>query len=90
MNQDGENGLSPFLLRASVTLWQFKLVRQVRLELTLPRLRGRCLDPIWPLTHACQKPARKQGLHCRKRALPNGRASDTELAELNGLEPSST
>jgi hypothetical protein len=28
-----------------------KLVRQVRLELTIPRLRGRCLDPIWLLTH---------------------------------------
>ena len=28
-----------------------KLVRQVRLELTLPCLRGRCLDPIWLLTH---------------------------------------
>ena len=26
------------------------LVRQVRLELTIPCLRGRCLDPIWPLT----------------------------------------
>ena|ERR1043165_1531073 len=28
-----------------------KLVRQVRLELTLPCLRGRCLGPIWLLTH---------------------------------------
>ena len=28
-----------------------KLVRQVRLELTIPCLRGRCLDPIWLLTH---------------------------------------
>ena len=28
-----------------------ELVRQVRLELTIPCLRGRCLDPIWPLTH---------------------------------------
>lgn len=28
-----------------------KLVRQVRLELTVPCLRGRCLDPIWLLTH---------------------------------------
>lgn len=27
------------------------LVRQVRLELTIPCLRGRCLDPIWLLTH---------------------------------------
>src|SRR5260370_42043552 len=27
-----------------------ELVRQVRLELTIPCLRGRCLDPIWPLT----------------------------------------
>ena len=27
------------------------LVRQVRLELTVPCLRGRCLDPIWLLTH---------------------------------------
>ena len=27
------------------------LVRQVRLELTMPCLRGRCLDPIWLLTH---------------------------------------
>jgi hypothetical protein len=26
------------------------LVRQVRLELTIPCLRGRCLDPIWLLT----------------------------------------
>jgi hypothetical protein len=50
MNQDEENGLSPFLFRASVTLWQFKLVRQVRIELTIPCLRGRCLDPIWLLT----------------------------------------
>ena len=30
---------------------KLKLVRQVRLELTLPCLRGRCLDPIWLLTH---------------------------------------
>ena len=30
---------------------KIKLVRQVRLELTLPCLRGRCLDPIWLLTH---------------------------------------
>src|SRR5258708_12251808 len=29
----------------------FDLVRQVRLELTIPCLRGRCLDPIWLLTH---------------------------------------
>ena len=28
-----------------------ELVRQVRLELTIPCLRGRCLDPIWLLTH---------------------------------------
>ena len=27
------------------------LVRQVRLELTIPCLKGRCLDPIWLLTH---------------------------------------
>ncbi len=27
------------------------MVRQVRLELTIPCLRGRCLDPIWLLTH---------------------------------------
>jgi hypothetical protein len=27
------------------------LVRQVRLELTIPCLRGRCFDPIWLLTH---------------------------------------
>ena len=27
-----------------------ELVRQVRLELTIPCLRGRCLDPIWLLT----------------------------------------
>ena len=27
------------------------LVRQVRLELTIPCLRGRCLDPFWLLTH---------------------------------------
>src|SRR2546428_13524846 len=27
------------------------MVRQVRLELTIPCLRGRCLDPIWVLTH---------------------------------------
>ena len=26
-------------------------MRQVRLELTIPCLRGRCLDPIWLLTH---------------------------------------
>ena len=26
------------------------MVRQVRLELTIPCLRGRCLDPIWLLT----------------------------------------
>ena len=30
---------------------EMKLVRQVRLELTIPCLRGRCLDPIWLLTH---------------------------------------
>src|SRR5260370_29028085 len=30
---------------------RFELVRQVRLELTIPCLRGRCLDPIWLLTH---------------------------------------
>jgi hypothetical protein len=30
---------------------KLKLVRQVRLELTLPCLRGRCLNPIWLLTH---------------------------------------
>ena len=30
---------------------KMKLVRQVRLELTIPCLRGRCLDPIWLLTH---------------------------------------
>ena len=30
---------------------KLELVRQVRLELTLPCLRGRCLDPIWLLTH---------------------------------------
>ena len=30
---------------------KLKLVRQVRLELTLPCLRGRCLDPVWLLTH---------------------------------------
>src|SRR5712691_5807020 len=28
-----------------------ELVRQVRLELTIPCLRSRCLDPIWLLTH---------------------------------------
>lgn len=28
-----------------------KLVRQVRLELTIPCLRGRCLHPVWLLTH---------------------------------------
>src|ERR1044071_7699734 len=28
-----------------------ELVRQVRLELTIPCLRGRCLEPIWLLTH---------------------------------------
>ena len=28
-----------------------ELVRQVRLELTVPCLRDRCLDPIWLLTH---------------------------------------
>jgi hypothetical protein len=28
-----------------------KLVRQVRVELTIPCLRGRCLDPFWLLTH---------------------------------------
>src|SRR5690242_5097108 len=27
-----------------------ELVRQVRLELTVPCLRGRCLDPVWLLT----------------------------------------
>jgi hypothetical protein len=42
---------SQFLLRVSVPLWQVDLVRQVRLELTIPCLRGRCLDPIWLLTH---------------------------------------
>ena len=26
-------------------------MRQVRLELTIPCLRGRCIDPIWLLTH---------------------------------------
>src|SRR2546421_10315993 len=35
--------------RASDTFWL--LVRQVRFELTIPCLRGRCLDPIWLLTH---------------------------------------
>jgi hypothetical protein len=30
---------------------EMNLVRQVRLELTFPCLRGRCLDPIWLLTH---------------------------------------
>ena len=30
---------------------EMKMVRQVRLELTIPCLRGRCLDPIWLLTH---------------------------------------
>ena len=28
-----------------------ELVRQVRFELTIPCLRGRCLDPIWLPTH---------------------------------------
>jgi hypothetical protein len=31
---------------------RFDLVRQVRLELTIPCLRGRCLDPVWLLTRA--------------------------------------
>ena len=30
---------------------EIELVRQVRLELTLPCLRGRYLDPVWLLTH---------------------------------------
>ena len=36
---------------ACVTPHPEELVRQVRLELTIPCLRGRCLDPIWLLTH---------------------------------------
>jgi hypothetical protein len=38
-----------FILHPSAFI--LSLVRQVRLELTFPRLRGRCLDPIWLLTH---------------------------------------
>ena len=37
------------------------MVRQVRLELTIPCLRGRCLDPIWLLTRIldCRLPIRQ-------------------------------
>ena len=44
----------------------------MRLELTIPCLRGRCLDPFWLLTHACQKPARKQGR--RSQSCPPSRS----------------
>jgi hypothetical protein len=37
----------PFLLPFIFCL---DLVRQVRFELTIPCLRGRCLDPLWLLT----------------------------------------
>src|ERR1043165_7572308 len=58
-NVVGEDGveLSPrvpktrMLALHHTPICETKLVRQVRLELTLSCLRGRCLDPIWLLTH---------------------------------------
>ena len=56
-----------------------KLVRQVRLELTIPCLRGRCLDPIWLLTHGCvRSPRVSKGAAGNDDALSHGRAAETE------------
>ena len=70
------------------------LVRQVRLELTIPCLRGRCLDPIWLLTQHivdCRLPIANWPVpqEANRQSELGNRKSSMTLAELNGLEPSS-
>src|SRR5688572_22582675 len=75
------------------------LVRQVRLELTIPCLRGRCLDPVWLLTHGGtertrtviglvdnQVPHLSATVPCEK--ILASRATEKYLGGSKGLEPS--
>ncbi len=65
-----------------------ELVRQVRLELTIPCLRGRCLDPIWLLTHGGTERTRTV-IDLIDNQVPHLSATvpDEELAARIGFEP---
>ena len=68
---------------------KLKLVRQVRLELTLPCLRGRCLDPIWLLTHGGTERTRTViGLIDNQVPHPSATVPCENLGGSKGLEPS--
>ena len=64
------------------------LVRQVRLELTIPCLRGRCLDPIWLLTHGGTERTRTViGLIDNQVPHLSATVPNEELAARVGFEP---
>ena len=65
------------------------LVRQVRLELTIPCLRGRCLEPIWLLTHGGTERTRTViGLIDNQVPHPSATVPCETLGGSKGLEPS--